>query len=105
MPGTFVGLGLLFTFLGLVAALTETGKSFSNNNIEEIQKALEALLLIAGTKFSASVGGLGTSIVVGAFYQLFNNNLRNGLNSLSNVLEKRLKSFANLFANIKWFRV
>ena len=88
-----------------MAALTETGKSFSNNNIEEIQKALEALLLIAGTKFSASVGGLGTSIVVGAFYQLFNNNLRNGLNSLSNVLEKRLKSFANLFANIKWFRV
>ncbi|EPJ56201.1 MAG: hypothetical protein OFPI_00920 [Osedax symbiont Rs2] len=94
LPSTFVGLGLLFTFLGLVAALTETGKSFSNNNIEEIQKALEALLLIAGTKFWASVGGLFTSIVVGAFYQLFNNSVRNGLNSLSEIIEKRL-TYAN----------
>jgi len=94
LPGTFVGLGLLFTFLGLVAALTETGKSFSNNNIEEIQKALEALLLIAGTKFWASVGGLATSIVVGALYQLFNSSIRNGLNNFSDILEKRL-TFAN----------
>lgn len=89
-PHTFVGLGLLFTFLGLVAALTETGKSFSSSNVDEIQQALQALLLIAGTKFWASVGGLFTSILVGATYQLCNAHIAKRLHDICNLLEARL---------------
>lgn len=89
-PHTFVGLGLLFTFLGLVAALTETGKSFSSPNVDEIQQALQALLLIAGTKFWASVGGLLTSILVGATYQLCNAHISKRLHDICNLLEERL---------------
>ncbi|WP_372741313.1 anti-phage ZorAB system protein ZorA [Neptunomonas sp.] len=93
-PHTFVGLGLLFTFLGLVAALTTAGASFSSNDFEQIQGALQKLLEVAGTKFWASVGGLFTSIVVGAAYQGWNGSISKRLHTISNLLEERL-----LYAN------
>lgn len=95
-PHTFVGLGLLFTFLGLVAALTETGQAFASPNVEGIQNALQDLLKVAGTKFWASVGGLLTSIVVGAAYQSFNASIRKRLHTICNLLEERL-----LYANLE----
>jgi ABC-type transporter Mla subunit MlaD len=93
-PHTFVGLGLLFTFLGLVAALTETGQAFASSSVEEIQEALQLLLKVAGTKFWASVGGLFTSIVVGAALHSFNSSIRKQLHIICNLLEERL-----LYAN------
>ena len=93
-PHTFVGLGLLFTFLGLVAALTTAGASFSSNDFEQIQGALQKLLEVAGTKFWASVGGLFTSILVGAVFQGFNGSISKRLHIINNLLEERL-----LYAN------
>jgi len=93
-PHTFVGLGLLFTFLGLVAALTETGQAFTNSSVDQIQAALQSLLKVAGTKFWASVGGLFTSIVVGAVLHTINSSIRKQLHIICNLLEERL-----LYAN------
>lgn len=93
-PHTFVGLGLLFTFLGLVAALTETGQAFTNSSVDQIQAALQSLLKVAGTKFWASVGGLFTSILVGAVLHSTNAKIRKQLHIICNLLEERL-----LYAN------
>ncbi|MET4161262.1 methyl-accepting chemotaxis protein [Marinobacterium sp. MBR-111] len=95
-PHTFVGLGLLFTFLGLVAALTETGAAFANANADELQRALKSLLEIAGTKFWASVGGLLTSILVGAAVSGFSASIRKNLHIICDLLEERL-----LYANLE----
>ena len=93
-PHTFVGLGLLFTFLGLVAALTETGKAFGSANAESLKDALESLLVVAGTKFWASVGGLFTSILVGAALNFYSSSIRKQLHIICDMLEERL-----LYAN------
>lgn len=94
-PATFVGFGLLFTFLGLVAALTETGQSFSGGDAQEIQRALESLLQVAGTKFWASVGGLLASIVVGGVLMGTNAGIGKKLHSICNLLETRLLYVTN----------
>nr|QNS26442.1 hypothetical protein MTCCP1_00059 [uncultured bacterium] len=76
LSGIFVGIGLLLTFIGLVAALY-----FSSNAINlvidgtkgisaveqtrAIQKALAQLLNTATFKFLTSISGLGCSIVLG----------------------------------------
>ena len=94
-PATFVGWGLLFTFLGLVAALTETGRSFSQQDAAEIQRALESLLQVAGTKFWASVGGLFSSICVGGSLAISNSRIGKHLHTISNLLETRLLYVTN----------
>jgi hypothetical protein len=60
---TFVGVGLLLTFIGLIIALTYTGKLFDGGNNDELVAGLQMLLATAGVKFVASVSGLGASLI------------------------------------------
>jgi len=83
---TLIGLGLLLTFIGLVAALTESGNAFSGNT-EEIKTALTKLLSVAGAKFLASVGGLGGSIVQGMFINMRHRRASETLERLNHKLE------------------
>ena len=63
VPNYLVGLGLLFTFLGLVAALYFASHGVAASNVQEAQTALRHLLGAATFKFVTSIAGLGTSIV------------------------------------------
>ena len=71
MPGVFVGLGLLMTFIGLVVALTKAAGAFvpippaTIPSPDAIRQALGDLLTTAGTKFYASIAGLFCSLVLG----------------------------------------
>ena len=87
---TLIGFGLLLTFIGLVAALTESGTAFSGNT-EEIKTALTKLLSVAGAKFLASVGGLGGSILQGMFINLRHNRSLHTLEKLNHKLENCLQ--------------
>lgn len=61
LPNYFVGVGLLFTFLGLVAAL-EAASGAVTAEIDAAQAALGQLFTTATIKFLTSVFGLGASI-------------------------------------------
>jgi hypothetical protein len=63
VPNYLVGLGLLFTFLGLVAALYFASAGVAAGSVQGAQGALRDLLAAATFKFVTSIAGLGTSIV------------------------------------------
>ena len=62
----FVAIGLVFTFLGIVAALSEATASLaaSGGTGAAAQASLLGLLAIAATKFWTSIAGVLTSIVL-----------------------------------------
>lgn len=62
LPGVFVTVGLLLTFLGLIAALQQTDVILSGGAPQE---ALGTLLTVASAKFIMSLTGLACSIVFG----------------------------------------
>jgi len=59
-----VAVGLVITFLGIVAALSEATGAIGTGNPAEVQAALMGLLAIAATKFWTSIAGVLASIVL-----------------------------------------
>ncbi len=59
-----VAIGLVITFLGIVAALSEATSAIGTGNPAEVQAALMGLLAIAATKFWTSIAGVLASIVL-----------------------------------------
>jgi hypothetical protein len=62
-----VGLGLVLTFLGVVVALSETGKALTVASVQETQKALQQLIAITAFKFTTSVAGVASSLILRFF--------------------------------------
>lgn len=61
----FVAIGLLFTFLGIVAALSQATRAISSGgSTAQVQEALGVLLSIAAAKFWTSVAGIAASLVL-----------------------------------------
>jgi len=84
----FVGLGLLFTFMGIVVALNSAGKNMGDT--QATQSALQALLAIAGAKFFASIGGLIASLLVRAIDAHYHKRIRIAVDRLCSLLERGL---------------
>ncbi len=59
-----IAIGLVITFLGIVAALSEATGAIGTGNPGEVQAALMGLLAIAATKFWTSIAGVLASIVL-----------------------------------------
>ena len=65
LPNFFVGLGLLGTFIGLIAALTFATQGLTNaHNQDDINNALKLLLTTAAAKFYISAAGLVSSLIL-----------------------------------------
>jgi hypothetical protein len=62
VPNILVGLGLLFTFIGLVAALHFAAGGVTASEVSEAQAALRELLAAATFKFVTSIAGLAASL-------------------------------------------
>ena len=71
VPGYFVGLGLLLTFIGLIAALSVAAPSVNAGNAEEAKNALNQLLDAATFKFANSIAGLGGSLFLSLFFKFW----------------------------------
>lgn len=71
IPGYFVGIGLLLTFIGLVLALAKAGQAASAADAEKMQTAMTELLNIATFKFATSIAGLGASIALSFVFRLY----------------------------------
>jgi hypothetical protein len=71
VPGYFVGIGLLLTFVGLVLALYTAGAAASAGDADVMAKEMGHLLEIATFKFSTSIAGLLASILLSILFRWF----------------------------------
>jgi hypothetical protein len=90
VPNYLVGLGLLFTFLGLVAALYFASAGVTAPNIQAAQGALRDLLAAATFKFVTSIAGLGASIAYSSREKTQLYRVGHRLAGLCTALEQRL---------------
>lgn len=71
IPGYFVGVGLLLTFIGLVFALHNASAAVSATDAGGMQKATRELLHVATFKFATSIAGLAASIVLSLLFRSY----------------------------------
>jgi ABC-type transporter Mla subunit MlaD len=80
----FIAVGLLITFLGIIAALSTLDFS---GGVDVMQERLNDLMKVAGAKFWASVGGIVASIVLRSYDYRFGKRIDDGLSMLCDKLE------------------
>ena len=89
IPNYFVGVGLLLTFVGLVAALF-----FANNSVggdaSEAVEGLRNLLAAATFKFWTSIAGLLSSIALSISFRFYTLWIEGGFVELCETIEERL---------------
>ena len=92
-PNTFVGIGLLVTFLGLTVAVYDTARAINHasTDVDEVLKALENLLTVASIKFLTSVSGIGCSIIMNLSIKSMQSNINQKLNRLHDRIERCLE--------------
>jgi methyl-accepting chemotaxis protein len=91
LPNLFVGLGLLGTFIGLIAVLTFSTESLTAAaNQDQIKKALSELLTTAAAKFYISAAGLVASIALTLLIRLTLKYLHGLVHELNDLLQARL---------------
>ena len=91
LPNFFVGLGLLGTFIGLIAALTFSSENLTGaTNQEEIKQALNGLLTTAAAKFYISAAGLISSLILSFLIKLVIKHLHGLVHQINNALEERI---------------
>lgn len=92
MPGIFVSVGLLLTFLGLISALQSAGGGFAINASEEDRiSSMKDLLGAASAKFIMSLTGLAASIFFTLFLRLLLGRVERKIHKVCSLLEDRLK--------------
>lgn len=85
-----VGIGLLFTFLGLVAALKFANDGMVSGDMAGMQTSLQDLLAAASAKFVTSIVGVGLSLLMKIEHSILSSRIRHALTNLSDQLEKGL---------------
>jgi hypothetical protein len=91
IPGFFVGLGLLLTFIGLVLALNKAAGSTTAGSASDMTHALSGLLDAATFKFSTSIAGLGASLVLSLFFRVYQISIEGAFERFNRALEARMR--------------
>ncbi len=90
IPGFFVGLGLLLTFIGLVLALNKAAASTGAHSAEAMTNSLSELLAAATFKFSTSIAGLGSSLLLSLLFRSYQIWIEGAFNGFGRALEERM---------------
>ncbi len=90
LPGYFVGVGLLLTFIGLVLALDTAGKAVALGEGDAMQEATRQLLSVASFKFATSIAGLASSIILGIAFRSFSIRVENAFSRICEEAERML---------------
>ncbi len=88
LPALFVSVGLLLTFLGLVAALDQTRGILQETGVDTVSEGLRNLLQVAGAKFIMSLTGLFCSIVFGLWFRTREGKIDEALHGLCADIER-----------------
>ena len=105
----FVSTGLVLTFLGLIAALRESGQTIllAGQDPQLLQLSLSDLLRIASAKFIMSLAGLVASIVLGFYMHILDARANSALSQLASIVEGKVKmvsperTLANILSAIR----
>lgn len=89
LPNYFVGIGLLLTFVGLVAALYFATESVGGD-IDTAIEGLQNLLRAATFKFWTSIAGLTSSILLSFAFRVYSLWIESAFSQLNQALEERL---------------
>lgn len=90
LPNYFVGVGLLFTFLGLVAAIYFASQGVAGD-VAQAKESLGNLLTAATFKFSTSIAGLLSSIILSIFIKGAALWIQGDFVTLCKLVEKRVE--------------
>ena len=90
VPNMLVGMGLLFTFMGLVAALHFASEGVTAADVREAQAALRELLSAATFKFVTSIAGLAASLAFSWREKVLLHATQAQIRRLCQLLEERL---------------
>ena len=88
--GYFVGVGLLFTFIGLVAALKFAASGVSSSDVTVAKEALNGLLSAASFKFMTSIAGLGCSLMLSVAARSMTYGIEGASRALAAELERNM---------------
>ncbi|WP_316225047.1 anti-phage ZorAB system protein ZorA [Bradyrhizobium sp. SZCCHNR1082] len=91
IPGYFVGVGLLLTFIGLVLALQQASTAVSSNDADGMQAATRQLLRVATFKFTTSIAGLGSSIALSILFRFYTVFIEAAFDRLNHQIEQRVR--------------
>ena len=91
IPGYFVAVGLLLTFIGIVLALYKAGEASSGQDVSVMQTAMTELLQIASFKFATSIAGLGASLFLSIVFKTFAIWIEGSFSNFCEALEQKLK--------------
>jgi hypothetical protein len=69
LPGYFISVGLIFTFIGLVVALYFAGRGFRSGNLEEARTSILQLFNASSFKFLTSVAALFSSLLISVIFR------------------------------------
>ena len=87
----FVAIGLIFTFLGVVAALSEaTSVLGASSSMAGMQAALSGLLTITATKFWTSIAGILASVILRIFERRWAARIDEGVEDLCEIIDARI---------------
>lgn len=109
VPGLFVSTGLVLTFLGLIAALRESGQTIllAGQDPQLLQLSLSDLLRIASAKFIMSLAGLVGSIVLGFYMHILDAKSNASISRLTSIVDGKVnlaspeRTLANILAAIR----
>lgn len=91
IPGYFVGLGLLLTFIGLVLALHKAAGAVNSTDAADMQEATRGLLQVATFKFATSIAGLGASIALSLIFRSYSIWIEAGFDRFCEAVERKLR--------------
>jgi hypothetical protein len=88
----FVAIGLIFTFLGVVAALSEATSVLGtgSSNTATMQLALSGLLTITATKFWTSIAGIFASVLMRVFERRWASRIDEAVEDLCEMIDVRI---------------
>ena len=87
LPNYFVGLGLVMTFLGLIAGLHFASRGMQTADMVEARGALVHLLNSATFKFLTSVAGIAMSLVLSLVFRICVQSLHTRMSELCDRIE------------------
>jgi hypothetical protein len=87
--GYFVGVGLVFTFMGLVAGLYFASRGMKTADLDQARAALVALLNASTFKFATSISGILSSILMAVAVRKGVQQIERRLHVLNKALEHR----------------
>lgn len=91
LPGYYVGMGLVLTFMGLVASLYFAGNGMKTGDFNEVRSAFVQLINASTFKFMTSIVGISSSLFLSFSFRVCLHNLESRLAKFCSILEVKVE--------------